>query len=751
MKLNFALAAIAFAVSGSIDARASASVDAVTPDRVALATERLASADVQFGTVGPAAAANPFTAVYGASFYADTSTHYTRRLSLRDPMTGQFAVRCDNVPAGVIAYQPDNGGMVYSVSPNPNVVSPTTQLWKIDPLTCGYTVLQQVVPFDAPVFGASFSPDGRLWFAAAGKLYQLNTVTGAIINTITIGATASAEGGGIAFGAGGDLYIATGSRLLRWPQVPAASPAPGPVSDVDLAAKTPTGRTLGNIAALTYITGGSMLVVTSQLDQSGQSTLYAGYEYTTASGTLVTSPTLFPANNGLFSGSSYPSAANLALSLTLQGSGEIAPASPLSWTATLRNDGPQAAINSAVTFYLPPHLAFVPFSASAGGSSRSCTGDTTNGAQVVCTTTLGVGQVNTFSLATMLDPSMTNARETLYAEVTKAPFSQTSTPGNNSGKPGSGVAHEPDDAAVSYVVGPSAHLDATIEGTPYAIWPGDNVTYTVTVHNAGPSPATGVTLTDNLPAGLSPANVTGSGWTCSMPGQRFECALVGTLGVNQSAQVTLVATGTTPGSYTNSCTVASNLLDPAPSQNCSTQTIVRTQPGSAPPIDGAANNETSCPQQFTGKLALKEVLYPLNSSAPIGGTAYFEYPSAVMVDGGEVACYASWGDESSKIPQAACSIDQPASSNEGSGLLRTNCTIATTGSSTAYCAWRAYVRASMPGAYPLRFHVDLIGTPPSSSDVTVPMLVVDEADYIFMSDFGSRQRPDQPTQNCQLH
>lgn len=748
MKLFLAVPVLALAASTAFASTASPSAE-----QVALATERLGTTDIAFGVPQVAAASNPFTAVYGASFYADTSTHYTRHLSLRDPLSGQFAVRCDNVPAGVIAYQPDNGGMVYSVSPNPNLVTQTTQLWKIDPLTCGYTVLQQTVPFDAPVFGASFSPDGRLWFAAPGKLYQVNTVSGAVINTITTGATSSAVGGGIAFGAGGDLYVATGSRLMRWPQVPASSPAPGPVSDVDLSVLTPPGRTLGNIAALTYITGGSMLVVTSQLDQSGQSTLYAGFEYTTASGTLVTSSTLFPANNGLFSGSSYPSAANLTLSLTLQGSGEIAPASPLSWTATLRNDGPQSAINSAVTFYLPPHLAFVPHSdSSGGGSSRSCTGPTTNGAQVVCTTTLGVGQVNTFVLATTLDPSLTNGRETLYAEVTKAPFSQTSTPGNNSGKPGSGVAHEPDDATVSYVVGPSAHLDATIEGTPYAIWPGDNVTYTVTVHNTGPSPATGVTLTDNLPAGLSPANVTGSGWTCSIPGQRFECALVGTLGVNQSAQVTLVATGTTPGSYTNSCAVASNLLDPAPSQNCSTQTIVRTQPGSAPPIEGAANEETSCPEQFTGNLALKEVLYPLNTSSPIGGTAYFEYPSAVMVDGGEVACYAAWGDESSKIPQAACSIDQPVPGDDGAGLLRTNCTIATgNGSSTAYCAWRAYVRASAPGNYPLRFHVDLIGTPPASSDVTLPMMVVDEAEYIFMSDFGSRQRPDQPTQNCQLH
>ncbi|MCZ2134592.1 MAG: DUF11 domain-containing protein [Burkholderiales bacterium] len=738
---------LCFSALTMVASTALASPAAPSAEQVALATERLGSSEISFGVPLVAAATNPYTAVYGATFFADTSTHYTRRLSLRDPSSGQFAVRCDNVPAGVIAYQPDDGGMVYSVSPNPNIVTPSTQLWKIDPLTCAYTSLQANVPFDTTVFGASFSPDGRLWFAGTGKLYQVNTVTGAVINTIAIGAISSGGAGGIAFGAGGDFYAAQGSRLMRWPQVPSSSPAPGPVSDVDLAAIAPPGRTLGDIAALTYITGGSMLAVTSQLDQAGQSTFYAGYEYTTASGTLVNSSTLFPPANGVFSMSSYPRAANLVLSLTLQGSGEIAPASPLTWASTLRNDGPQTAVNAAVTYNLPPHLAFIPATTDGSDSSRSCTGDTTYGSQVICTTTLGVGQVNTFTLATQLDPAMANGRETVYAEVTKAPFSQTSVAGNNSGKPGSGIAHEPDDATVSYVVGPSAHLDASIEGTPYAIWPGDTVTYTVTVHNAGPSPATGVTLVDNLPGGLSPTSVTGSGWTCSIPGQRYECALVGTLGVNQSAQVTLVATGATPGSYTNSCTVASNLLDPAPSQNCSTQTVVRTQPGSAPPIAGANNPQSSCPEQFTGMLAFKEVLYPLNTSSPIGGAAYLEYPTDVMVDGGEVACYGAWGDESSKIPQAACSIDQPV--QDSPGVLRTNCTISTSGP-TAYCAWRAYVRTSMPGNFPLHFHVELIGSPNTSNDVTLPMIVVDEPDYIFMSDFESRQRPDEPTQNCQL-
>ena len=48
-----------------------------------------------------------------------------------------------------------------------------------------------------------------------------------------------------------------------------------------------------------------------------------------------------------------------------------------------------------------------------------------------------------------------------------------------------------------------ADLSITKSATPNPVVAGQNVTYTVTVANAGPSDAAGVNVTDFLPAGVS--------------------------------------------------------------------------------------------------------------------------------------------------------------------------------------------------------------------------------------------------------
>src|SRR5690349_16040160 len=53
---------------------------------------------------------------------------------------------------------------------------------------------------------------------------------------------------------------------------------------------------------------------------------------------------------------------------------------------------------------------------------------------------------------------------------------------------------------------------------------GQSGAYTLTVSNAGPGATTGtITVTDTLPAGLTFASGTGSGWSCSANGQAVTC------------------------------------------------------------------------------------------------------------------------------------------------------------------------------------------------------------------------------------
>jgi uncharacterized repeat protein (TIGR01451 family) len=73
-------------------------------------------------------------------------------------------------------------------------------------------------------------------------------------------------------------------------------------------------------------------------------------------------------------------------------------------------------------------------------------------------------------------------------------------------------------------------------------------TYTLTASNIGTAPTSGtVTVTDNLPAGLSPASASGTGWSCGISAQTVTCT-----------SSTVVAAGANFPSITLAVNVASN-------------------------------------------------------------------------------------------------------------------------------------------------------------------------------------------------
>ena len=58
-------------------------------------------------------------------------------------------------------------------------------------------------------------------------------------------------------------------------------------------------------------------------------------------------------------------------------------------------------------------------------------------------------------------------------------------------------------ASISTTVTPVADLSVTKSDSPDPLYAGEQLTYALTVHNAGPSSAGGVTLTDTLPSGVT--------------------------------------------------------------------------------------------------------------------------------------------------------------------------------------------------------------------------------------------------------
>lgn len=110
--------------------------------------------------------------------------------------------------------------------------------------------------------------------------------------------------------------------------------------------------------------------------------------------------------------------------------------------------------------------------------------------------------------------------------------------------------------------------------------PGDTVTYTITVHNNGPSDATSVVVSDPLPANIPSGNVTWSG-SNGTSGSGALSDTIATL-VNQTT-VTYTVNVLVPSDYTgdlvNTVSVTSPTTDPSPT--CTTCTDTDTPAPSA--------------------------------------------------------------------------------------------------------------------------------------------------------------------------
>ncbi len=132
---------------------------------------------------------------------------------------------------------------------------------------------------------------------------------------------------------------------------------------------------------------------------------------------------------------------------------------------------------------------------------------------------------------------------------------------------------------------PSAEVSVTNTGSPDPVTVGSSLTYTMTVTNNGPDAATGVTLTDTLPTGVTYVSATPSQGACLEAGGVVTCSL-GDLANGAIATVTIGVTPTATGTLTNTATVADSVVDPNTANN-SAMTTTTVNAVNTPPTIGA--------------------------------------------------------------------------------------------------------------------------------------------------------------------
>ncbi|MEM7093500.1 MAG: hypothetical protein AAF567_10900 [Actinomycetota bacterium] len=187
---------------------------------------------------------------------------------------------------------------------------------------------------------------------------------------------------------------------------------------------------------------------------------------------------------------------------------EVAAGTDIVWDLTVTNDGPSDATDVVVTDTLPPDTTF-----NAAASSAECSAV---GSTVTCTlAAVTVSTPGALVIAATVD-SLVAPGTVLTNSATVSADETDPVPGNNS---------DTEETTITQV----NDLAIAKSASPEPVVPGEQVTWTITLSNNGPSNASNITIEDQLPAGVSlaggevtctdvPAGAAGATVTCTVPG-----------------------------------------------------------------------------------------------------------------------------------------------------------------------------------------------------------------------------------------
>ena len=279
----------------------------------------------------------------------------------------------------------------------------------------------------------------------------------------------------------------------------------------------------------------------------------------------VVDPT--PGNNGATVSTAVNAQADLVTLKT--GPATISAGGLISYNIIVRNDGPSDLANVSFSDNSPVDLSGVSASCSASSNGATCpVGFSVSGSAV--TATIGVMPAGS-SVTIVISGYVSGTASATIINTARAdtPAGVTDTnPANNA-------------STVSTSVNPVARLSIT-KTAPASVTAGGPITYTITINNAGPSPANNASFIDAVPTNITGVTASCSGAaggavcpaTVSVNGANVVSGLVPTLPAGGSATFTIAGTvsPTSAGAISNSTTVTTpiGVTDPDPSDNTST-------------------------------------------------------------------------------------------------------------------------------------------------------------------------------------
>ncbi|MDP9193403.1 MAG: ExeM/NucH family extracellular endonuclease [Acidobacteriota bacterium] len=306
-------------------------------------------------------------------------------------------------------------------------------------------------------------------------------------------------------------------------------------------------------------------------------TLVVNVDPSTAAGTVIsntitvasTTPDPTTGNESATATTTVAASADLSVS-KVDTPDPVTAGNNLTYTITLNNAGPSVATNVDLDDTLPAGTTFVSLSSPGGWS---CTTPAVGATGTVSCSNASVAIGNAvFTLIVNVDAGLANG-----TVITNTATASSTTTDPNTGNE-SGVA-------TTTVGSGSADISVTKTDTPDPVTAGNNITYTITVNNAGPSNATTAALSDTLPAGTTFVSLSApAGWSCATPAVgatgNVSCSIASLDVGSDVFTLTVAVNATVAGGsvITNTATASSATTDPNTGNESDTETTAVLSP-----------------------------------------------------------------------------------------------------------------------------------------------------------------------------